>query len=367
MGVKIVNALFRYELCSEGESHSMDKEMFAVRLHSPGDLRIDRVLVPVPQPGEVLIKVWRAGICGTDLHISRGTFPAPNLPLTLGHEFSGTVASLGAGVDGVEVGRKAVCDINIACGSCFFCPRGQKLFCPTVSQLGVHRAGGLAEYVTVPAGNLYVLPETFSLDDAAYVEPLACAIHGQDRIGITTGDRVLIIGGGPMGLAHIALARLSGASSILVSEPDESRRALAKKMGADNVVNPLDTDLDAIVADWTDGIGPDVVIEAVGNVRTYETALSVVRRGGRVLAYGAAPQDATMTIRPFDIYAKELTIVGSYAGTYDTWPRAIALIAAGRFSPALIVDSVRPLAEAVEAIRALEHDRSVVKVHIQMP
>lgn len=345
----------------------MEKEMSAVRLHSPGDLRLDRIPIPQPDAGEVLMKVWRAGICGTDLHISRGTFPAPNLPLTLGHEFSGTIAAIGAGVLGIAVGAKAVCDINIACGSCFFCSRGQKLFCPTVSQLGVHRAGGLAEYVAVPSTNLYVLPETFSLDDAAYVEPLACAIHGQDRIGIRTGDRVLVIGGGPMGLAHIALARLSGASSILVSEPDASRRALAKKMGADQVVDSLATDLNKLVADWTGGVGPDVVIEAVGNVRTYETALQLVRRGGRILAYGAAPQDATMTVRPFDIYAKELTIVGSYAGTYDTWPRAIALIATGRFVPALIVDSVRPLTEAVEAIRALEHDRSVVKVHIQMP
>jgi threonine dehydrogenase-like Zn-dependent dehydrogenase len=323
------------------------------------------VPVPVPGPGEVLVKVHRCGICGTDLHIAKGNFPAPNLPLTLGHEFSGSVVELGDGVGGIDTGARVVVDINIACGHCYFCTRGQKLFCPSVAQLGVHRAGGLAEYVTAPSTNLHVLPEGLSLDTATYVEPLACAVHGQDRVAIRSGDTVLVIGGGPMGLAHIALSRMNGASSIIVSEPDAGRRALAERMGADIVVDPLSHELGETLADLTHGIGPDVVIESVGSIRTYESAVSVVRRGGKILAYGAAPQDATMALRPFDVYAKELTIVGSYAGTYDTWPRAIALLAGGRFDPALIVDSVRPLSDAVSALEGLEHDRSTVKVHIQ--
>jgi 2-desacetyl-2-hydroxyethyl bacteriochlorophyllide A dehydrogenase len=340
--------------------------MRAVRLHAPGDLRFDEVEVPRPGYGEVVLKVWRTGICGTDLHIAKGNFPAPNLPLTLGHEFSGTIAEIGTGVENLALGAKVVADINISCGRCYFCLRGQKLFCQTVAQVGVHRAGALAEYVLVPASNVQVLPAEMSLDSAAYIEPLACAIHGQDRIDIRSGDRVLIIGGGPMGLAHVALAKLSGASLVIVSEPDSARREIARLMGADELVDPLASDLDETVAALTDGIGPDIVIEAVGSVRTYEAAVAVVRRGGKILAYGAAPQLATMALRPFDIYSKELTIVGSYAGTYDTWPRAAALIASGLFDPSLIVDSVRPLSEAVEAIRALEHDKSVVKIHIQV-
>lgn len=344
----------------------MTEMMTAVRLHSAGDLRLDTVPIPEPGAGEVLVKVWRSGICGTDLHIAKGNFPAPNLPLTLGHEFSGVIAATGEGAEPLAQGDNVVVDINIACGRCYFCRRGQKLFCPDVAQLGVHRAGGLAEYVVVPAGNVYVLPKSLSLDDAAYVEPLACAIHGQDRIGVRSGDRVLIIGGGPMGLAHIALAKLAGAATVIVSEPDPARRELAGAMGADVLVNPFETPLEEALADLTDDIGPDIVIEAVGSIPTYEAAVAVVRRGGRILAYGAAPQTATMSLRPFDIYSKELTIVGSYAGTYDTWPRAIALLAEGRFTPSTIVDSIRPLAEAVEAIRGLETDRSTVKVHIQM-
>ncbi len=344
----------------------MVETMMAIRLHAAGDLRTEQVPVPVPAPGEVLVRVHRCGVCGTDLHIAKGNFPAPNLPLTLGHEFSGTVAALGEQVAGVAIGDRVVVDINTSCGHCYYCTRGQKLFCTAVLQLGVHTAGGLAEYVVAPAVNLHALPDTVSLDTAAYVEPLACAIHGQDRIGIRSGDRILVIGGGPMGLAHIALARLNGASQIIVSEPDPARRERATRLGADVVVDPFEAPLADTLGDLTDGIGPDVVIEAVGSIPTYESAIAVVRRGGKVLAYGAAPQHAEMSLRPFDIYSKELTIVGSYAGAYDTWPRAIALIAGGRFDPSLIVDSVRPLDEAVEAIRGLEHDRSTVKVHIQV-
>ena len=344
----------------------MAQTMMAARLHAAGDLRLDTVEVPSPKSDEALIKVHRTGICGTDLHIASGNFPAPNLPLTLGHEFSGTVVELGNQNSSLKIGDKVVADINIACGSCEFCRKGAKLFCPTVRQLGVHDAGALAEFVVAPIQNVYVLPDTISLDAAAYVEPLACAIHGQDRIGIRVGESILIIGGGPMGLAHVALARLQGASRVIVSEPDAHRRSIAKQMGADITVDPLKENLAEILKIATDNIGPDVVIEAVGSIPTYEASVALVRRGGRILAYGAAPQDASMQLRPFDVYAKELTIVGSYAGTYDTWPRAINLIAAGRFNPALIVDTIRPLSEAIEALQSLKTDRSIVKIHIQV-
>jgi 2-desacetyl-2-hydroxyethyl bacteriochlorophyllide A dehydrogenase len=339
--------------------------MNALRLHGPGDLRLEAVPIPEPAPGEVLVKVHRCGICGTDLHIASGDFPAPNLPLTLGHEFSGTVAATSDTGDAV-VGDRVVVDINIACGRCYFCRREQKLFCPEIAQLGVHRSGGLAEYVTAPSSSLHVLPESVSLDTAAYVEPLACAIHGQDRVGVRSGDTVLVIGSGPMGLAHIALSRLAGASQVIVSEPDSRRRALAGSLGADVALDPSSGELWAAIADLTEGRGADVVIEAVGSVRTYEDAFAAVRRGGRVLAYGAAPQEAAMSLSPFQIYAKELTIVGSYAGTYDTWPRAVELLAAGRFDPAPIVDTVQPLDAAVDTFRRLATDRSVVKAQIQL-
>lgn len=340
--------------------------MLAAVLHKAGDLRVEEVRTPKPGPGEVLLQVERCGICGTDLHIVRGDFPAPNLPLIIGHEFAGYVVAVGEGVTTVAPGTKATVDINIACGACHFCRIGQKLFCPSVRQLGVHDAGGLAEYVVAPAVNVYPLPGSMPIEYAAYIEPLACTVHGQHRIGIRSGETVAIIGGGPMGLAHTALAKLHGAARVLLSEPDPGRRERAVKLGADETIDPFATDAVEQVLELTDGRGADVVIEAVGSVPTYEQAFAMVRRGGRLLAYGAAPQNAAIQVKPFDIYAKELTIVGSYAGTYDTWPAAIELLANGRFDPSLIVDSVRPLSEVKEAIEGLAGGTSVVKVHVQV-
>jgi threonine dehydrogenase-like Zn-dependent dehydrogenase len=151
----------------------------------------------------------------------------------------------------VTVGARVVADINIACGVCDFCRKNAKLFCPEVRQLGVHDAGALAEFVVAPGQNIYILPDEISLDAAAYVEPLACAIHGQDRIGIRAGETILIIGGGPMGLAHAALAKLQGAAQIIVSEPDFHRREIAIKMGADVVVDPINENLDEILKSKT--------------------------------------------------------------------------------------------------------------------
>lgn len=340
--------------------------MLAAVLHGAGDLRVEEVRKPQAGPGEVLLKVERCGICGTDLHIMRGDFPAPNLPLIIGHEFAGTVEAVGAGVTHVTPGTKATIDINIACGVCHFCRIGNKLFCPQVRQLGVHDAGGMAEYVVAPAANVYPLPEAMPLAHAAYVEPLACTVHGQDRIGIRTGETIAVIGGGPMGLAHTALGKMRGATRVILSEPDAGRRNRATELGADVTIDPSAANAVEQVLELTDGRGADVVIEAVGSVPTYEDAFRMVRRGGRLLAYGAAPQDAAISVKPFDVYAKELTIVGSYAGTYETWPAAIELIASGRFNPDLIVDSVRPLVEVGDAIEGLATDKSVVKVHVQV-
>lgn len=344
----------------------MPSTMRAAVFHQKNQLRCEEVARPDPKAGEVLIKVSRCGICGTDSHIFRGNFPAPNLPLIIGHEFAGTVAAVGSGVKAVKPGDKVTADINIACGTCWFCRHHQKLFCAEVRQLGVHDAGGMAEYVVAPAANVYKLPDAMPFEHAAFVEPLACAIHGQQRIGVGVGETVLIIGAGPMGLAHAALSRLRGASRIIVSEPSETRRQRAHAIGSDIEIDPLSDRATERLRETTDGRGADVVIEAVGRPATYKQSIELARRGGRILAYGAAPPDATIDLKPFEIYARELTIVGSYAGTYETWPMAIDLIANGRVNPSQIVDSVRPLSDVARSIESMETDKSFVKIQIDL-
>ncbi|MEA2378950.1 MAG: hypothetical protein QOD13_2857 [Thermoleophilaceae bacterium] len=338
--------------------------MKAAVFHGSGELRVDSVPQPRPGPDEVLVRVHRCGICGTDLHIVGGSFRTPNLPLIIGHEFAGEVVEAGPDAGDLKPGDRVTADINIACGRCYFCRKRSKLFCPSIRQLGVHTHGGMAEYVAVPAANVYRLPGGMSFEQGAYVEPLSCAIHGQRRVGVDFGDTVAIIGAGSMGLAHVALSKLSGAGQVIVTEPHEGRRALAQRLGADLVLDPTGADVPAAVADATDGRGADVVIEAVGAVATYADAFAMVRAGGRLLAFGATAPDADLVIQPFDIFARELTIVGSYASAYEAWPDAISLIESGAFDPGLIVDSVRPLSAIGEAFEELTGASPLVKAQV---
>lgn len=339
--------------------------MTAAVFHSPNDLRIEEVPVPVAGPGEVIIKVNVCGICGTDVHILRGHFPVPNLPLIPGHEFSGRVAQIGSGVERLSLDDFVTADINTGCDRCYYCRHQLRMFCPQLSQIGVHRDGAFAEYVKAPAAAVYQLPDDMSPEHAAYVEPLACAVHGQERADLRSGSTVVIIGAGPMGLVHIQLSRLRGATRIIATELNPTRRAKAAELGADVVLDPGKDDAVAIVRELTEGRGADCVIEAVGSVRTYRDAFDMVRVGGTVVAYGAAPSDQELTLRPFDIYSKELTIVGSYAGTYATWPDAIELIRAGRFDPDRIISNVVPLADLVRGIEAAESDKDVIKTQVR--
>ena len=339
--------------------------MKAAVFRGPNDLKVEQVPVPEVGDDEVLLHVDMCGICGTDVHILRGSFPAPNLPLIPGHEFAGHVVAVGKGVHHVKMDDYVTADINLACGHCYFCRHQQKLFCDQIRQIGVHTHGALAEYVKAPALAIYQVPDGLSAKQGAYIEPLACAVHGQNRANIKSGSSVAIIGGGPMGLAHVALAKLKGAAPVIVTEMNQVRLAKARELGADHAIDAGAEDPVAAVRALTGGRGADYVIEAVGSVPTYRQAFEMVRRGGTLVAYGAAPSTAAIDLKPFDIYSKELTIVGSYAGTYDTWPAAIAIIEGGRFNPEDIVSQVVPLEDIVGAIETVERNKDVIKIQIR--
>ena len=339
--------------------------MRAAVFHGIGDLRVDDVPVPAIGDDEVLVRVELCGICGTDVHIVKGTFPPGHAPITLGHEFAGRVVSAGAQAAGVEVGALVTADIAVSCGACSFCRHGQRLLCAEVGQIGVHRDGAFAEYVAVPASLVHPLPAGMTAGQGAYVEPLACVLHGHERAAIAAGSSVVVVGAGPMGLLHVRLARLRGAALLICSEPHQGRSRLAGRLGADIVIDPSVIDPVEAVLEATGGRGADVVIEAVGSIPTYRQAFRMVRRGGTVLAFGAAPSGATMPFSPFDVYSRELTVVGSYAATYGTYEDAIALIGSGRVEVDSTVSRVQQLGEIVSAIRSIETDPDVVKIQIR--
>jgi L-iditol 2-dehydrogenase len=340
--------------------------MKAARFYAPGDIRLEEVPTPVPAAGEALLAIRACGICGTDSHIWQGSFPLEQTPRTLGHEFAGEVVAVGGEVGAFAPGDRVVADINIGCGECAYCHRDQRLLCPSLQQLGVHRDGGFAEYMVAPAATLRRMPDGMSFRDAALVEPVVCVLHGQDQVAIAPGESLLVLGAGPMGLIHIMLAKMRGAAPIVVTETNQLRLQCAQRVGADIAIDATAADASDQVLRAVGGEGADVVIEAAGTEATYRQATSFLRPGGRLLMFGAPDPRLTIPISPFEVYRNEWTIVGSFAGTYRAWPDAIALLAHGRLDTDALVTSTIELADLPAALDDISGNPSAIKVQVHL-
>ena len=279
---------------------------------------------------EVTIRVAACGVCGTDVHIFYGEKGSAEVvpPVVLGHEFAGIVEQVGLGVTALKVGDHVTVDPNLYCGECRFCRSGKKQMCERLSAVGVTRDGGFAQYCRVPAKQCFVLNPKISLETGAMAEPIACCIHGIDRVGIRTGDTVLVIGGGAIGLIMVQLARLAGASQVVLSEPVEMRRTVGLTLGATAAVDPRAEDLNATLKREFGADGADVVIECVGHVSATAQAISAARKGGAILLFSVPRPDATVPLPLIDVFQKELSIYGSFINP-DTHQRAVDLINAG--------------------------------------
>lgn len=295
----------------------------ALRFHGPEILKLEEIAVPDPLPNEVKLRPLAAGLCGTDAHILHGEFPAAS-PVVLGHEVAGVIESVGSAVTGLKEGDRVTVQPNTYCGLCRYCRAGREHLCSKLRAYGVHMNGGFAQSMVARASALYRLPENFDPQLGCLVEPLACCVHGIDRLGIRSGGTVLVIGAGLIGLLLTRLARIAGAGLIAVSEPQEKRRAQALSFGADQAVDPVAEGEPALL-DAAHGEGFDYVIDAVGSPTTFGQAVRMASRGGSVLVFGVAAQSATATVSPFEIYARELTILGSFINPY-THERAVSLL-----------------------------------------
>lgn len=339
--------------------------MKAAVLVAPGRFELREVPVPQPGPTDVLIRVRRCGLCGTDIHIFKGHYSADRLPLIPGHEFSGHIAAMGAQVRGLAIGQAATADINLGCGQCFYCRKNEILNCPSMVQLGIHVDGGLAEYVRVPASHVVPIPDGTPVEIGALTEPVSCIVRAVKRSRLRLGESVLILGSGPIGNLHLQIARQSGAAPIIVSEPNPGRADWARRSGADLVVEDSATLREQVLA-HTGGRGADLVIESVGLPVLYEQAFDLVRPGGRVLAFGLAEPSAKAHYLPFQVVLKELGLQGSVAGMGDDMHEAMTLIAHRRVQLAPFVETVYPLDRIAAAMEAFVSDRRINKVQIAL-
>jgi L-iditol 2-dehydrogenase len=267
---------------------------------------LDEVPEPVPGPGEVLLAVHTAGICGSDVHATQGLFPVTP-PRVLGHEYSATVLDVGRGVSRSLVGRPVACEPNYGCGRCDACQAGRDSQCPRAV-----RVGGFAERVVLPRRLVHPLPEGLDPATAALAEPAACCLSGLEMFRMPRKATVLVIGGGIMGLLTLALARERGAGKTILSDPVAGRRDAAAALGADVVVDPTVEDLAATVRRETDSHGVDVVCEAVGSPPLLAEAVRLARFGGVVQLVGVCPRGSTLPADLYDFHFRELRLLGAY-------------------------------------------------------
>ncbi len=311
-------------------------------------------------PDDVLVKVAACGVCGTDVHIyhgDRGSAPV-HPPVVLGHELSGTVVKTGENVSGLKAGDHVSVDPNSYCGKCHYCQIGKKQLCANLYAVGVNRNGGFEEYCAVPEKQCYLLAPSVPLKYGAMAEPLACCLHGIDRAKIRVGDTVCVVGGGAIGLMMVQLAKLSGASCVILSEPVAMRREIGLKSGADFAVDPFQEDLSEAIRGFTGQPGTDVVIECVGNTTAVRQAFGAAKRGTTVLLF-SVPQAGTFhQLSLEDVYQKELTVVGSMINP-DTHGRAVELINRGKVKLEGIITHSFPVEKLEEAVRMQMSDESI--------
>ncbi len=333
--------------------------MKAVQIVKPGDLRIIDMEKPVLS-GEVnvLVRMTAAGICGSDIGAFRGTNGLVSYPRVIGHELAGIVESIPDGnKNGIRPGDRVVVDPYLYCGHCYPCRIGRTNCCTDLKVLGVHVDGGMAEYYCHPADMLIKIPDGMTWEEAAMAEPLACCLHGIDLAGIQVGDKVCVVGGGAIGLLMVQLAKLSGASQIVLSEPNEKRRQVGLQVGANAALDPTRPDAQETFAQVLDG-GANVVIECVGNVPAVKSAFQFAGKGATVLLFSVPKVDATFDLPLFDVYKKELTIKGSFVNP-DTHARAVALINSGKVDFGPIITHRFTLDQLPEAIAMQMSDASI--------
>ncbi|MCK4849349.1 MAG: zinc-dependent alcohol dehydrogenase family protein [Candidatus Heimdallarchaeota archaeon] len=300
--------------------------MKSVFIEKPYSVSFKEQKTPKIGPKEIYIKTAYCGICGTDVHIYKGQIPFVKYPIIPGHEISGTITEIGNDVSGMVIGDRVAINPNISCKDlkletrdyCFYCKRNRPHFCKNWEAIGVTRPGGFAEFVKCPGSSAIKIPSSrISLKEAAFMEPIACTLHGLKKLAITSSDIVLIIGAGPIGLLMISLIKNLYSPKIIVCEPLESRRVLASTFGASLVIDSDKTSLERIINDETSNEGVDVSIEAVGNVGTAMTALKLLNKGGRSLIFGVASPEDKILLNLFDLYSKEWSIFGSFTNPHE--------------------------------------------------
>ncbi|WP_027086280.1 alcohol dehydrogenase catalytic domain-containing protein [Cohnella panacarvi] len=324
------------------------RSMKALFIEAPFKAAILDVPYPTPGVGEVTIKVERAGICGTDVHIFKGEFLS-SYPLIPGHEFSGVIHEIGPGVTAFNVGDRVTAEPNIFCGQCIYCLTNRGNHCDAWQATGVTQPGAMAEYVAVPAKNVFQIPDSMSFGVGAFIEPMACVVYAMNRLQLKPGDRTLLFGAGAMGQQLIQSLTHAGASELVVVDISSEKLALAKQWGATKTVMSNEADQHLGTQHYPRGF--DVVVDATGIPAVIEQALQFLGPTGKYLQFGVTAQNSKITLSPFDLYQKDWTLIGSMAINHTFYP-ALQWVKNDRVQLEHLITKVIPLHEVPELLAA---------------
>ncbi|MBU8826603.1 zinc-dependent alcohol dehydrogenase [Mycolicibacterium goodii] len=323
---------------------------------------------PTPRPGEVIVAPEFSGLCGTDVHMfNEGTLTRRDaLPLVMGHEFVGRVAELGAADPSMKphnlrIGQPVAVEPLLPCHQCRHCHAQRYNLCGDWSHLGILANGCWADYVRVPADRITPLPDGVTPYDAALAEPLACAVNFVAHRGqLDAGESVLILGGGPIGLLSVCMARAAGAGVVIVSEPQEHRRTRALSVGADVVIDPVSQNVADAIAAATSGNGVDLIVEATGSKAVVAQSIGLAAPGSRVVLSGLGSAGFAQ-IDPNEIVVKELSVLGGFASS-AAMQTGLKAIADGHVKTDDFVSAIRPWSEAEAAMNDMLAEPTTCKI-----
>ena len=333
----------------------MPEKMRAARFYKVGKLlKIEKVPIPELGPEDILVHVKACGICGSDIHIVyEGVTPTAYSPITLGHEPSGVTASIGSEVKGWEVGERVTVNPFLTCGKCINCLSGNSQICLSRRVVGIHAEGGLAEFLKVPAKNLIRLPKIVPFGQGAIIaDAVATPFHAVTKRGaLQVGENVAVFGCGGLGIHGVQISRICGASLVIAIDAIDQTLERAKKVGADEVVNPRKENAVQKIKEMTGGMGVDLALEFIGHRETIEHAIACVRTGGRVVIVGLGPENIVLP-PPTTFVRTELSLLGSYGSTNLEIQNVVDLLASGKLD---LSGSITEIISLEEVNRGLEH------------
>lgn len=332
---------------------------------APGVIEFHEIPVPKPGPDQVLVKIMKIGVCGSDIHVYHGEHPFTSYPVTQGHEVSGEIAELGQGVSGFQVGQRVTIQPQVTCGKCYPCRHGKYNLCEELKVMGFQTTGVASHYFAVDAAKVTALPESMSFDEGAMIEPLAVAVHAVRQFGDIAGKKVAVLGAGPIGILVAQAAKGQGAESVMVTDVSDLRLELAKKCGADFVVNTKEKDFGEAALECFGPDKMDVIYDCAGNNITMGQAIKHARKGSTIILVAVFAGTAQVDLAVLNDHELDLNTTMMYRN--EDYLDAISLVSEGKVKLAPLVSKHFAFQDYLEAYHYIDNNReTTMKVIINV-